>query len=103
MANALDQIQHKSSLLPSVCLFISHKLVALGGTGHYACIGEQFAAGQGRAGLERRTPPHAPSRTSIIFFLWEWDGKKLFSKSLPAEGLFAYDDVQKDALFPWVL
>jgi len=57
---------------------------------------EQIAAGQGWRG-------GTPSRTSISF-LWEWPGKELFSKSLPMEGLFAYDDdARKDAFFPWVL
>jgi len=58
----------------------------------------------GRAGEERRTaPPNTPSPTSI-FFLREWDGKELFSKSLPMEGLFAYDDdVKKMLSFLWVL
>jgi len=58
----------------------------------------------GRAGEERRTaPPNTPSPTSI-FFLREWDGKELFSKSLRMEGLFAYDDdVKKMLSFLWVL
>ena len=58
----------------------------------------------GRVGEERRTaPPNTPSPTSI-FFLREWDGKELFSKSLPMEGLFAYDDdVKKMLSFLWVL
>ena len=58
----------------------------------------------GRAGEERRTaPPNTPSPTSI-FFLREWDGNELFSKSLRMEGLFAYDDdVKKMLSFLWVL
>lgn len=68
-----------SSLLCSVCLHITHELVALWGAGHYAGIGEQIAAWQpGRAGKEVNTTTHAFTN---IFFLW--DGKELFSKSLP--------------------
>ena len=74
MANALDQIQHKSPLLCSVCLFISHKQVALGVTGHYGGTREQIAAGQGWRGEKDGTTKHAFTNIDLLPQGMGWKG-----------------------------